>query len=253
LKAPITKAVAWQRVAIIAAQVGATKSTEEVHLREDVICHCDIIDDLHFWNGLEQVLGDIEAICYATNLGQKDSMHADQALLAFVGIFLQFPEHPEESVKVEMLKCLEKRWKDYDQMLFLLMLILNPWEEVSCFGHNANLDHFKITDLAVQVMMHSLKPSSFLTHYQMYRRLALRPDFNGNAGAEKMVGKAMGDYLAGVGCFQAWDAHRKSGNIMTIDEVCRVWFLYQFSCFCRREIPSRSGKVISRPKLGTLL
>jgi hypothetical protein len=68
-----------------------------------------------------------------------------------------------------------------------------------------------------------------------------------------MVGKAMGDYLAGVGCFQAWDAHHKSGNIMTIDEVCRVWFLYQFSCFCRREIPSRSGKVISRPKLGTLL
>jgi hypothetical protein len=53
----------------------------------------------------------------------------------------------------------------------------------------------------------------------MYRRLALRPGFNGSVNAEKMVGKAMGDYLAGVGCFQAWDTHRKSGDIMTIDEV----------------------------------
>ncbi|KAJ6603707.1 hypothetical protein B0H10DRAFT_2229760 [Mycena sp. CBHHK59/15] len=87
-------------------------------------------------------------------------------------------------------------------MLFLLALILNPWEQVSCFGHSANLDHFKITDLAVQ----------------MYHQLALRPGFNGNVNAEKMVGKAMSDYLAGIGCFQAWDTHRKIGDIMTIDE-----------------------------------
>jgi hypothetical protein len=32
--------------------------------------HCDIINDSTFWSGLEQVLGDIEVICYATNLVQ---------------------------------------------------------------------------------------------------------------------------------------------------------------------------------------
>ncbi|KAJ7445390.1 ribonuclease H-like domain-containing protein [Mycena galericulata] len=202
LRGPITKAVAWKRPAIIAAQVGAAQSTEAARLEADAKYHCDIIDDPHFWNGLEQVLGDIEVICYAMNLSQKDSTRADQALLALVGIFLRFNEHPEEEVKTGMLQRLEKRWSSYDQMLFLLTLILNPWEEVSCFGHNANLDHFKIIDLAVQ----------------MYRRLALRPNFNGSTDAEKKVSKAMGDYLAGVGCFQAWDEHRKSGDIITIDE-----------------------------------
>jgi hypothetical protein len=156
LKEPITKTVAWQRAGLIAAQVGAAKSTEELRLREDAIRHCDIIDDPQFWNGLDQVLGDIEAICYATNLSQKDSTRADQVLLALVGIFLRFMEHPEDDVRVEMLRRLEKRWSAYDQMLFLLALILNPWEQVSCFGHSANLDHFKITDLAVQVMTLSL-------------------------------------------------------------------------------------------------
>ncbi|KAJ6604026.1 hypothetical protein B0H10DRAFT_1704605, partial [Mycena sp. CBHHK59/15] len=86
-----------------------------------------IISNPTFWSSLEQVLGDIEVICYATNLAQKDSTRADQALLSLVGIFLRFSEHPEAEVKDEMLKRIEKRWASYDQVFFLLALVLNPW------------------------------------------------------------------------------------------------------------------------------
>ncbi|KAJ6610674.1 hypothetical protein B0H10DRAFT_1811242 [Mycena sp. CBHHK59/15] len=147
----LQKAVAWKRDQIVKAQVGVAKSTEKQCLKEDVTHHCDIIDDATFWNGLEQVVGDIEVICLATNLNQKDSTHADQVLLSLAGVFLRFFKHPEEEVKKAMTTHIEKRWGDCDQLLFTLALVLNPWEQLSCFGKGANLDHFLSTDFAMQV------------------------------------------------------------------------------------------------------
>ncbi|KAJ7074602.1 ribonuclease H-like domain-containing protein [Mycena amicta] len=210
LKEPITKAVAWKRREIVAAQVGASKSMEAARLAEDANAHCDIVEDTAFWDGLEQVLGDIEVICYATNLAQADSTRADQVLLSMVGIFLRFSEHPEEEVRVEMVRRLEKRWSEWDQALFLLALILNPWEGLSCFGHNANLDHFKVVDMIVQ----------------MYRRLATRPGSNTTIAIENAISKYAGEFLAGVGCFSAWNAHVKSGQKSYMDEARnpRTWW-----------------------------
>lgn len=122
-----------------------------MQLEDDANLHCDIINDSTFWSGLEQVLGDIEVICYATNLAQQGSTRADQALLSLVGVYLRFSEHPEGAVKAEMLKRLEKRWLSYDQPFYLLSLVLNPREELSCFSDDANLDYFTLKDLAVQV------------------------------------------------------------------------------------------------------
>jgi hypothetical protein len=133
------------------AQVGAAKSTEGARLRTDANEHCDLIKNPAFWNGLEQVTGDTEAICYATNLSQKDSTRADQVILALAGIYLRFSEHPEPEIKEQLLPRIEKCWSDCDQPLFLLALILNPWEKLSRFGEKANLDHFKITDLIILV------------------------------------------------------------------------------------------------------
>lgn len=147
----LKQTVAFRRRLIVDAQVGAAKYADKERLTANANEHCDIIASDAFWNGLEQVLGDIEVICFATNLGQKDSARADQVLLALVGIYLRFAEHPEPSVKIEMLRRIEKRWTDCDQPLFLLCLVLNPWEQLSCFGNDANLDHFKVMDIATQV------------------------------------------------------------------------------------------------------
>jgi hypothetical protein len=71
-------------------------------------------------------------------------------LLSLAGVFLRFFEHPEE-VKKAMTTRIEKRWGDCDQLLFILALVLNPWEQLLCFGEGANLDPFLLTDFAIQV------------------------------------------------------------------------------------------------------
>jgi hypothetical protein len=146
-------AVQIGRNAIIAAQVGAATSTEKCHLEEDAAKMCDLIEDRsgRFWNGLKTIVGDLEPICLTTNINQKDIVHPDQVLLAFIGMYLHFMDHPEDCVREGMVKCLEKWWKDCDQSLFLLALILNHFKVLIVFGPDANLSHFKLNDLVLKV------------------------------------------------------------------------------------------------------
>jgi hypothetical protein len=150
LREALEFAVLQNRPAIIAAQVGAATSTEAARLKEDAERFCALIRDQAFWEGLETVLGDLEPICLGTNINQ-DSTRLDQVLLTIAGIYLRFAEHPEEEVRVSMLKRLEKRWKDCDQSVFLLALILNPFEKLSCFGPNANLTQIKCRNMLLMV------------------------------------------------------------------------------------------------------
>jgi hypothetical protein len=151
LREALESAVLQNRLTIIAAQVGAATSTEGARLKEDAEKYCALIRDRSFWDGLETVLGDLEPICLGTNINQKDSIRPDQVLLTIAGIFLRFAEHPEPEVKVSMLKRLEKRWLDCDQPVFLLALILNPFEKLSCFGPNANLNQLKCRNMLLLV------------------------------------------------------------------------------------------------------
>lgn len=116
---------------LIAAQVGMAKYSDKEQLTEDTEKHCNIIKDPAFWNGLEHVVEDIEPICYATNINQKDSAQLDQVLMTLIGIYLHFNSHPIKEVATDMTKHLEKCWKDCDQPLFLLALILNLFEGLS--------------------------------------------------------------------------------------------------------------------------
>ena len=139
---------------LIKAQVGATTSTEKLQLTEDAEEHCNLIVDHGFWEGLKHVVGDIEPICYGMNINQKDSTHADQVLLTLVGMYLHFHNHPISEVATGMTKCLEKRWKDCDQPLFLLAMTLNPFKVLSCFGEQAGMNHFGCNNLLIWVLGH---------------------------------------------------------------------------------------------------
>ena len=143
--------VIQHRSGLIKAQVGAAKYSDKLHLTEGAEKHCNIISDHTFWNGLEQVVGDIEPICYGTNINQKDLTRPDQVLLTLVGMFLHFSAHPEPEVVKGMTKRLERRWKDCDQPLFLLALILNTFKGLTCFGEQAGLNHFKCLSMLLAV------------------------------------------------------------------------------------------------------
>ncbi|KAJ7767787.1 hypothetical protein B0H16DRAFT_1882474 [Mycena metata] len=94
-----------------------------------------------------------------------------------------------------MLVRLEKRYKDCDQPVFLAALILNPFEELACFGPNANLNHLKCLTMVVR----------------LYCRVMSRPDNDtpeeGKA-KERQVSKAFNfmQYLSGSRDFKDFNA-----------------------------------------------
>jgi hypothetical protein len=152
LKDALEFAVLSDRKCIISAQVGAAKSTEAERLKAEAEEFCDLIkDELRFWNPLNQVVQDLEPVCYSTNINQKDSTRADTVLLTIVGIYFHFASHPDDEVRVEMLRRIEKQWDNCDQPLFLLALILHPFENTTCFGPRSNFDHYQCLELVVYV------------------------------------------------------------------------------------------------------
>ncbi|KAJ6622834.1 ribonuclease H-like domain-containing protein, partial [Mycena sp. CBHHK59/15] len=205
-------AVLQNRTAIIAAEVRAATSKEATQLTEDAEKYCNMIEDSSFWNGLETVLGDLEPICLGKNINQKDSTWLDQVLLTITGIFLRFAEHPEEEVQTSMLVRLEKHWKDCDQPVFIMVLVLNPFERLSCFRPNVNLNQLKCCNLLIS----------------LYRCMQGRPD-NMDTPAQKTskgneLSKVFMQYLAGTGDFadvniEHWEEYNLQGNLNPI----KVW------------------------------
>ncbi|KAJ6570699.1 ribonuclease H-like domain-containing protein [Mycena sp. CBHHK59/15] len=202
LRDALQLAVLTDRSAIIAAQVGVATSTEGERLAADAERFCALIKDTTFWSGLETVIEDLEPIC----LG----FHPPRVLLTIAGIFLRFADHPEEDVKKLMVTQLEKRWKACDQPAFLAALILNPFENLSSFGPNTNLNQFKCPNLVTS----------------LYRRMMGRP---GNPDTpeqrrvkELQVSKAFIQYLSSTGDFIDFDAASWEEIHGNVDPI-QVW------------------------------
>ena len=56
-----------------------------------------------------------------------------------------------------MTQYLEKHWKDCDQLLFLLTLILNPFKYLLCFREKAEMNRFKSNGLLIIVCILNLQ------------------------------------------------------------------------------------------------
>lgn len=152
LKDALRRGVLLKRDNIIAAQVGAEKNRRKRNkLEDDANLHCDLIDNGDFWRRLKAIVDDLEPICLGLNMNQTDTMRADQALLTFAGIFLHFQKHSKQLVSTAMCKKIEKRWKDLDQPMFILALVLNPYEGISRFGDKASVSHFTLNTVLLEV------------------------------------------------------------------------------------------------------
>lgn len=153
LKDPLRHAVISRKQDIISAQVGAEKNrSKREKLEDDATTHCELIDDGGFWRRLKRVVDDLEPICLGLNMNQTDAMRPDQAVLTFAGIFLYFQKHSNPSVAAGMSKRIEKRWKALDQPMFILALVLNPFEGISQFGDKAAVSPFTLNTVLLEVM-----------------------------------------------------------------------------------------------------
>ena len=132
LKDPLHCGVISRREDIISAQVGAEKNHQKKQkLEDDAIAHCELIDDGGFWCHLKAVVDDLEPICFRINMNETDALHLDQALLTFTGIFLYFQKHSKPLITASIMKRVEKCWKVLNQPMFVLALVLNPFEGIS--------------------------------------------------------------------------------------------------------------------------
>ncbi|KAF8993154.1 hypothetical protein BDZ89DRAFT_973069 [Hymenopellis radicata] len=199
LKACLRNAVVLHRDALIKAQVGKETGRKAAVLTAAAEEQIDLIDDNNFWKGIEGVVQDIEPICYGTNINQSDHTRLDEVTLTFAGIYRYFDGHKTRSVAAGMKKRIEKRWKALDQPLFIFALILNPYEKLSRFGDDAEVNVFALN-------------SAFM---ELYKRAKLRPDESMSSDElaaqrsqkEVEVSKAFMAYLADRGAFSHWKEH----------------------------------------------
>ena len=79
-----------------------------------------------------------------------NAMHPDQVLLTFAGI-LYFQKHSKPDVAAGMTARIEKHWKALDQPMFVLALVLNPFEGVSHFRNKASVGSFTLNTILMEV------------------------------------------------------------------------------------------------------
>ncbi|KAJ8453944.1 hypothetical protein ONZ45_g19501 [Pleurotus djamor] len=194
LKQPLRQAAILKQAEIVRVQVGAEKGAKAAKIKADAMKHCSLLDSGDFWTQLEMVVDDIEPICYGTNINQADNTRPDQVLLTFAGIWLHFSKHRDQSISTGMCERIEKRWKAMDQPLFVVALVLNPFEGLSRFGSNANANCFALNTLVIK----------------LYSRIKNRPGPKAPTPEEleenkTAVSKAFLNYLSATGPFEAWD------------------------------------------------
>ncbi|KAJ7050855.1 ribonuclease H-like domain-containing protein [Mycena amicta] len=154
LKIPIRAAILNERDAIIKAQVGAESNRCKAEsLRLDAIAHCESVEANSWWDRLDTAIDDIEHICYLTNISQSDQVQPDEFLLALAGLFLHFRDHTNKELGKRMCKRLEKCWKELDQVVLIIALIFNPFQGLSRFGDNANIDAFIVSTALVKPLL----------------------------------------------------------------------------------------------------
>ncbi|KAJ7444450.1 hypothetical protein FB451DRAFT_1434298 [Mycena latifolia] len=174
-------AVMQSRGAIIAAQVGAAKSTEKQRLEQET-----------------------------------DSTRADQVLLTLARVYLHFVDHPETAVSSALVKRIEKRWADYDQPLYLVALIFNPFEATSLVVHlyHRMMDYPENDDSAAGkdpvAVWTALQSSGSCKELAQFAILVLMVVIN-QAACERVFSQVMNDDPASKANGGIQDAHLREG------------------------------------------
>ncbi|KAK7017310.1 DUF659 domain-containing protein [Favolaschia claudopus] len=209
LKAPIRAAVLNHPDAIVKAQVGAeTNARKKMALQDDAIHHCTVVESHAWWDRLQQtIIPDFEHICYLTNIAQSD--HQVSSSISADSRLSTRSKASERGLGQRMCKHIEKRFKELDQVVFVLALILNPFERLSRFGDKAQIDVFKLsTELITLFKRMKTRPPK--TPYTA----AEQQEFDSTLKATlQVVNTAFMQYLSATGPFESWflaDSHQKA-------------------------------------------
>ncbi|GMF51196.1 unnamed protein product [Phytophthora fragariaefolia] len=93
--------------------------------QKDFPAALQVLSDPTFWNNLSEAEHVIAPLSEASYRLQRDENTLSDVVLSFRQIFLGFSDGPLE-YKHELTKCIETRWEQCEQPLFMLTFLLNP-------------------------------------------------------------------------------------------------------------------------------
>ncbi|KAF8238065.1 hypothetical protein L208DRAFT_1375361 [Tricholoma matsutake] len=119
-----------------------------------------------------------------------------QALLTFTGIFLYFQKHTKPSIATGMMKRIKKCWK---ALMFMLALMLNPFEGISQFGDKVVISPFTLHTILLEA----------------YKATWTRK--------EQEVSEAFMNYLSSKGRFNDWEKNKEVFQHVHGDNPLAMW------------------------------
>ncbi|KAJ6534826.1 hypothetical protein B0H19DRAFT_1271523 [Mycena capillaripes] len=116
----------------------------------------------------------IEFVNWLNSKDKSDHVRPDQFLLGLAGLFLHFGSFSarahanERALGKKMCARIEKRFKELDQAVFVLALVLNSFQKLTRFGDKANIDPFVLSTelIALYKRVKSRPPSTPRTPVQ---------------------------------------------------------------------------------------
>ncbi|CAB4419113.1 unnamed protein product [Rhizophagus irregularis] len=106
------------------------KNNNERKLPDDI---ADIINDNDFWLTLVELQNLLYPLCGFLNKLQKDTASLYEVIHCFAYVTKIFNEHTDSNFSEKMVERMEKRWKQWEQPLLILSMVLHPSYKVSRF------------------------------------------------------------------------------------------------------------------------
>ncbi|KAJ3770931.1 hypothetical protein FB446DRAFT_705028 [Lentinula raphanica] len=113
----------------------------------------EVIESADFWHQLAVVDEDFKSIAYVTNIYQGNCACPDIVLLAFVGMYLYFKNLPPACANI--LKGIGQT----SISLMIIALILNSYEHLDSFSHDASVNIINVDAMLFGKIMNHLAPN----------------------------------------------------------------------------------------------
>ncbi|KAJ7642481.1 ribonuclease H-like domain-containing protein [Mycena polygramma] len=186
LKSPIRAAILNNRDDIVKAQVGAeTNARKRKALEEDAIAHCEMVE----------TLGGISSTGASSPISNTSAISPTSPKVTTFGPINRL-------LGQRMCKRIEKRFGELDQPVFVLALVLNPFEQLSRFGDKANVDVFKLSTELITLFKRTKSRPPKIPRTAAEQQLF---DADLNRAAQRL-NTAFTQYLSGTGPFASWFA-----------------------------------------------
>ena len=185
----------------------------------------DIINDNEFWSVLFQLQDLLYPLCGFLNKIQKDSAKLYEVLHCFGYVLKIFKSNSDISFSRRIINRLEKRWKDWEQPLLILSMVLHPLYKH--FKFKPSIPNLSFVHLGQMLKYYyeawfNKKPISILSEFMVYIKGEDPYDYNSFSQFKNNL-ISFWEFTSGIGPELAQIAIRIHGISINSASVERMW------------------------------